>query len=92
MLRIAEQQLDGRLFDDAAGIHHGDSIRHLCHHAEVMGDEEEREAETLLQISQQVEDLRLDGHVERGCRLIGDEEGRLARECEGNQRALPQAA
>ena len=57
-----------------------------------MGDEEEREAEALLQIPQQVEDLRLDGHVECRCRLIGNEKGRLAREREGNQRALPQAA
>ena len=92
MLRIAEQQLDRRLFDDTAGIHDGDPIRHLRDDAEVMGDEEEREAEALLQIAQQVEDLRLDGHVERRCRLIGDEEGWLAREREGNQRALPQAA
>ena len=46
----------------------------------------------LLQIAQQVEDLRLDGHVERRRRLVGDEERWLAGERQGNERALAQAA
>ena len=57
-----------------------------------MGDEEQRQAEPLLQIAQQVEDLRLDRDVERRRRLVGDEQRRLARERQGDQRALPQAA
>ena len=41
--------------------------------AEVVRDEEAREAELLLQVAQQVEDRRLDGDVERGHGLVGDE-------------------
>ncbi len=39
-----------------------------------------RHAELVLQPLQQLEDLRLDGHVERGGRLVGDEQRRAAGE------------
>ena len=45
MLRIGEEQLDRRFFDDAAGVHDGDAVRHFGDDAEVVGDEEQREAE-----------------------------------------------
>ena len=48
--------------------------------------------EPLLQIAQQVENLRLDRDVERGRRLVGDEQRRAARQRERDERALPQAA
>ena len=40
---------------------------------EVVGDEDDRQAELALQVAQQVEDLRLDRDVERGHRLVGDD-------------------
>ena len=43
-------------------------------------------------VAQQVEDLRLDRHVERGRRLVGDEQLRLARERHRDHRALAHAA
>ena len=46
----------------------------------------------LLQLAQQIEDLRLDRDVERRRRLVGDEQRRLAGERHRDQRALPQAA
>ncbi len=42
--------------------------------------------------SQQIEDLRLDGDVERGGRLVGDQQFRLAGERDGNGNALAHAA
>ena len=92
MLRIREQRVDRRFFDDAAGVHDGDAVGHLGDDAEVVGDEEQREPQPLLQVAQQVENLRLDRHVERRRRLVGDEERRPARERQGDQRALAQAA
>ena len=52
----------------------------------------ERQPELALQVAQQVEDLRLDRHVERGDRLVGHDQLRLERERAGHADALPLAA
>ena len=44
---------------------------------EIVGDEEIGEAEPLAQVLEQVDDLRLDRHVERRHRLVADDELRL---------------
>ena len=44
-----------------------------------MGDEQHRHVHLALQVLERLEDLRLDGDVERGRRLVGDEQiGSLA--------------
>ena len=57
-----------------------------------MGDEEVGQAELLLQVFQQVDDLRLNRHVERRDRLVGDDEVRVRRERAGDADALALAA
>ena len=52
----------------------------------------DRGAELALQVEDQVEDLRLDGDVERGGRLVGDQHLRIAGERHGDHRALAHAA
>ncbi len=47
---------------------------------QVVRDEDVGEAELLLQVLQQVQDLRLHGHVERGDRLVADDQLRVDRE------------
>src|SRR3712207_7034477 len=42
-----------------------DPVGDLAHDAQVMGDEQHGHAEPALQVGQQVEDLRLHGHVDR---------------------------
>ena len=42
----------------------------------VVGDENHRQAVFLLEVEQEVEDLRLDGDVQGADRLVADEEGR----------------
>ena len=54
------------------------SVGHLRDHAQVVGDQHDRHAVFPLQLAHQVEDLRLGGHVERGGRLVGDQQARLA--------------
>ena len=49
-------------------------------------------AELLLEVAQQVEDLGLDGDVERGGRLVGDDQARVAGDRPGDQDALRHAA
>ena len=92
MARIAEQLLDRRLLDHLAGIHHHHALRGLGDHAHGMGDQHDRHAEPLLHLGQQLEDLRLDGHVERGGRLVGDQQLGVAGQRHGDHHALAHAA
>ena len=52
----------------------------------------QRHAQLAPQPRQQLQDLRLDGHVERGGRLVGDEQRRPAGERHRDHHALPHAA
>ncbi len=67
-------------------------VGELGDHPEVVGDEDDRGAELLAQRPHQLEDLRLDRHVERGGRLVGDEQLRVAGERHGDHHALAHAA
>jgi len=75
--RVPEDFLDGALFDDLAGVHHRDAVARLGHDAEVVSDHQHRHPQVGLQVVYQVEDLRLNGHVQRGRRLVGHEQPRL---------------
>ena len=92
MQRAAEQRADLGLLGLAAGIHDDDALRHLGDDAEIVGDQHDRGVDLLLQLAQQIEDLRLDGHVERGRRLVGDEQLGLAGERHRDHHPLPHAA
>ncbi len=47
---------------------------------------------SVLELANERDDLRLDGHVERGRRLVGDEKLRLVGERHGDHHALAHAA
>ncbi len=64
----------------------------MAHHAEIVGDEQHREAEPVLQLEQQVDDLRLHRDVERRDRFVRDHERRIERERAGDADALPLAS
>ena len=80
------------LLDHLAGVEHGDLVGDAPHHAEIVADEQHRQAAPALQLLQQVEDLRLDGDVERRRRLVEDQQVGLGRQRAGDQRALAHAA
>ena len=80
------------LLDDLAVLHHADPVGDLAHDAEVVGDEQKRHAEPLLQVLQQREDLRLHGDVERRGRLVGDQQIGLVGERHRDHHALALAA
>ena len=92
MLRRGEDVVRRAALDDLAVIHHAYPVGHLAHDAEIVGDEQHRHVEFGLELEQQVEDLRLDGDVERGGRLIGDEQVGLVGERHGDHHPLPLAA
>ena len=92
MAWIAEQLPHGCALDDLATVHHQHARCHLGHHTQVVRDEQDREPEALLQVGEQLEDLRLDGDVERGGGLVGDEERRVHHQRHRDEHALAHAA
>ena len=94
-IRVAgalEDRLDVALLDQLAIAHHRDRVGDLGHHAHVVGDEHHRHAALVLQLADQLEDLGLDRHVQRGRRLVGDQHRRVAGERHGDHGPLPHAA
>ena len=92
MLRVGEQLVDRRALDDLAGIHHGDFVADLGDDAEIVGDQDDRGIAGGLQLAHEVEDLRLQRHVERGGRLVGDQQPRIAGQRHRDHHALAHAA
>jgi hypothetical protein len=77
---------------EPAQIHHRDPVADLPHHRQVVGDEQVGEVELPLQVGQQVEDLRPDGDVQGGDRLVTDDQLGPQRQRPGHADALALAA
>ena len=92
MLRPREQRALVGVFDDAAEIHHGDAVADVLDHRQIVRDEKISEPQFALQIHHQIEHLRLDRDVERGHRLVADDQLRLQRERARDTDALALAA
>ena len=52
-------------------------MSHPSNDGKVMGDEQDREPALALQLGEQVEDLRLNGDIERRRRFVRDNHGRV---------------
>src|SRR5208282_1677070 len=92
MARLGEEGGLGGELDDLAEIHDRDAMGDVLHHGEVVGDEDEAEPETGLQVLEQVDDLGAHRDVERRDGLVADEELRLDRKCPRDADALALAA
>ena len=92
VLRPAQHLADGAALHGPPRVHHQQVVGHVGDDAEVVGDEDDRGAELLLQVLEQVEDLRLDGHVQGGGRLVGDQQVGVADQRHGDHGALAHAA
>ena len=69
-------------------IHDGDAVGQVLDDAEIVGDEKVGEVELRAQVHEQVQDLRLDRHVERCDRFVADQHVGLHRERAGDADAL----
>src|SRR5437879_7149425 len=87
-----EDRLSGSKFYHAAGVHYGDAVRDLGDYGEIVRDEEHGQAELGAKFSEQVEDLGLDGDIERGGGLVGDEQLRAIHDGHRDHDALAHAA
>jgi hypothetical protein len=92
MRRSCKQRLDTGKLDHFARIHHGDPVGDLRHHAEIMGDEQDRHAIGLLELIELHQHLRLDRHVERRRRLVRQQDLGAAGERHGDHHALAHPA
>ena len=90
--RPPENLLDRRDLHRPAEIHHHHVVGDEAHDREIVADEDVGEAELLLQVGEQVQDLRLDRDVERRDRLVEHDDFRLQHQRAGDGDALPLAA
>ncbi len=73
-------------------VHHADVVGDVLDHAEVMGDENIGQPALLLQILHEIEDLRLDGHIQGGDRLVAHDEPGVEGQRPGDADALAAAS
>ena len=92
VLRVVEDVPLRAALDDPARVHDEDLVGDLGDDAEVVRDQDHGRVELGAQAVEQLEDLRLDRHVERRRRLVGDQDVRVARERHRDHRPLAHAA
>lgn len=68
---LIENFIGGAGLHDAPGVEDDDALGQSRHHAHVVGDEQHRGAAAFLHLADQVQDLGLNGHVQRRGGLIG---------------------
>ena len=60
--------------DYPAKIHDGDAVADVFYDGKVVRDEQVAEAEFLLEVEEEVDDLALDGDIKGGDRFVADDE------------------
>ena len=78
--------------DDAARVHNRDAIGDFGDNREIVGDPDQRGAGLGAQLLHLVDDLRLGGDIERGRRLVGNDQVRLVQHGDRDSDALAHAA
>ena len=92
MQRLPEDASRRSLLGEARRVHHVHAVGVARDDAEVVRDHDHRDVELARQLLHEMQDLRLDGDVEGGGRLVGDDELGIAREPDGDHHALAHAA
>src|SRR5262249_26825157 len=92
MERRAGKVASPRHLYDLAEIHHRDARADVLDHGKVMGNENVSQTEFLLQVLQEIDDLCLNGYVERGYRFVTDNQFGRNRQGASNSDALALAA
>ncbi|MNN33261.1 hypothetical protein D3C81_1470140 [compost metagenome] len=89
---IVEDFLHRPRFDDLPGIHHRYAVSHFSHDAKIMRDENNCGADLPLQLLHQLQNLRLDGYVQRRGRLVRNQQLRIRGQRDGDDHPLPHPA
>ncbi len=80
------------LLGHARCVHHVHAVGIARHDPQVVGDENERDPELAREILHELENLRLDRHIERGGRLVGNDKFGIARKGDRDDDALTHAS
>jgi hypothetical protein len=75
-------------FDELPAVHHYHALTGLGNDADVMRDDNDTHAEFISEIQDQAQDLVLDRHINRGCRLVGKQDLRRGSKGDGYRYAL----
>ena len=70
------------------GVHHQNVVSHTSHNTQVVGNHDGRCAGLILSLLHNLQHLRLDGHIQCGGGLIGDEHARVIRNRHSDHDAL----
>jgi hypothetical protein len=92
VVRIGKEASDLLFLDLLARVLHLHPLRGFCHHAHVVGDQDEPHLGLALDVGEEIEDLRLNGHIERGGGFVRDEKPGFAGQRHGDHHALRHAA
>jgi len=92
VLRVVEDLVHRAAFRHATGIHDDDVVAGLRDHAEVVRNHDDTHVHLRLQAFHELEDLRLNRHIERCGGLVRDQDARLARQGHRNHHPLLHAA
>ena len=79
-------------FHDVPGVHHRHPVRHIGDHAQIVGDINGGQGVFTHQIADQVQNLRLDGHVQGGGGLVANQDFRVAGYGDSDDHTLAHAA
>ena len=83
-----EQRRDRTGFDNLAVVHHAHPIGQLAHDAQIMGDKQDRQSQTCLQVLEQGQNLCLNGDIQRRGRLVGNQQVRIVGQGHGDHHPL----
>ena len=75
-------------FDDAPQIHDADAVADVADDVQIVRDEQIRKPQLILKAHQQIQHLRLNGNIQRGNRLIRNDETRARDQGAGDGDAL----
>ncbi|EAQ22895.1 hypothetical protein ROS217_12206 [Roseovarius sp. 217] len=89
MLRRGKDICHRPALDNLAILHHTDPVGDALHDPQIMRDEQKTHAFFALQLRQKLQNLRLNGHIERRCRLIGNQDVGFVGQRHGDHHPLP---
>ncbi len=79
MQRLIKELIRISILDEVAQVHNTNRVGDVLNNGQVMRDEQIGQTKLLLQVAQEVDDLRLNGNVKCGNRLIAENEIRIQR-------------
>ena len=88
MLRPREHLFGTAFLNDLAAIHHNHAFAEIADDREIVGDKHQREVHLRRELAKELDDLRLDGNVEGGDALVGDDQFRVDGQRAGDAGAL----